>query len=81
MNPAQARSLASEVLQRIAPDADLATVREDEDLREALDLDSMDFMRFVVDLGERTGISIPDADTPRLFTLRGLQGYLDAHGR
>lgn len=35
-----------------APDADLSTVRDDEDLREALDLDSMDFMNFVIGLAD-----------------------------
>jgi acyl carrier protein len=74
----QARALAAEVLAGIAPEADLATVREDEDLRAALDLDSMDFMNFVIGLSERTGRTIPEADTPRLYTLRGLLAYLAA---
>ena len=78
MNAMQARALAAEVLAGIAPEADLATVREDEDLRAALDLDSMDFMNFVIGLSERTGRTIPEADTPRLYTLRGLLAYLAA---
>ncbi|MEJ8810806.1 acyl carrier protein [Variovorax ureilyticus] len=76
MNATQARALAAEVLAGIAPEADLATLREDEDLRAALDLDSMDFMNFVIGLSERTGSAIPEADTPRLHTLAGLIGYL-----
>lgn len=78
MQEAQARALAAEVLAGIAPEADLATVRDDEDLRTALDLDSMDFMNFVIGLSERSGQSIPEADTPRLYTLRGLVAYLSA---
>lgn len=78
MNVMQARALAAEVLAGIAPEADLATVREDEDLRAALDLDSMDFMNFVIGLSERSGHAIPEADTPRLYTLRGLLAYLMA---
>lgn len=76
MNAAQVRALAAEVLAGIAPEADLATVGDDEDLREALDLDSMDFMNFVVGLSERTGRNIPDAATPRLRTMRGVVQYL-----
>lgn len=76
MNARQARALAAEVLAGIAPEADLGTVRDDEDLRTALDLDSMDFMNFVIGLSRGSGISIPEADTPRLYTLRGLQDYL-----
>ena len=75
MNEAQARALASEVLAGIAPEADLATVRDDEDLRAALDLDSMDFMNFVIGLSERSGVNIPEADTSRLRTLQGLLAY------
>ena len=76
MNDMQARALAADVLAAIAPEADLATVRDDEDLRAALDLDSMDFMNFVVALSERTGSAIAAADAPRLYTLRGLLAYL-----
>ena len=47
------------MLAGIAPEADLAHVGDDEDLREALDLDSMDFLNFVIGLHERTGIDIP----------------------
>ena len=76
MDEAQARQLAAQVLARIAPEADLSSVRDDEDLREALDLDSMDFMNFVIGLSEGSGMNIPESDTPRLRTLRGLAGYL-----
>lgn len=76
MNAAQVRALAAEVLAGIAPEADLGTVGDDEDLRDALDLDSMDFMNFVVGLSERAGRDIPEADTPRLRTLRGVVQYL-----
>lgn len=76
MNPQQARALAAEVLAGIAPEASLDSVGEDEDLRAALDLDSMDFMNLVIGLSERSGIDIPEADTPRLRTLRALVAYL-----
>lgn len=76
MNQTEIRALAADVLAGIAPEADLATVGDDEDLRAALDLDSMDFMNFVIGLHQRTGIDIPEADVPKLFTLRGLVTYL-----
>ena len=76
MNETEIRALVADVLAGIAPEADLATVGDDEDLRAALDLDSMDFMNFVIGLHQRTGIDIPEADVPKLFTLRGLVGYL-----
>ncbi|MBX3620902.1 MAG: acyl carrier protein [Rhizobacter sp.] len=75
MNEHAIRSAVAEVLAGIAPEADLATVADTDDLREVLDLDSMGFLNFVIGLGEKTGRKIPEADTPRLFTLRGLIAY------
>jgi acyl carrier protein len=76
MNDQTIRNLAADVLAGIAPEADLATVGDTEDLREALDLDSMDFLNFVIGLGEKTGRKIPEADNPKLYTLQGLIAYL-----
>lgn len=78
MNESQIRALAADVLAGIAPEADLATVADDEDLREALDLDSMDFLNFVIALGERSGRKIADADTPKLYSMGSLVAYLKA---
>lgn len=75
MTPSEIRAMAADVLAGIAPETDLAGVGDAEDLREALDLDSMDFMNFVVGLHERSGRAIPDADAPRLATLGGLLAY------
>jgi acyl carrier protein len=66
----------AEVLSRIAPEADIHTLGGDEDIREALDLDSMDFLNLVIGVHARTGIDIPEADYPLLFTLNGAVVYL-----
>jgi acyl carrier protein len=76
MNEAQIRALAAQALADIAPEADLASVGDAEDLREALDLDSMDFLNFVIALSQKSGLQIPEADTARLYTMRGLVAYL-----
>ncbi len=76
MNDHDVRALCAEVLGGIAPEADLAAVGDDEDLRDALDLDSMDFLNFVIALSQRSGFKIPEADMPMLRTLRGLVAYL-----
>ena len=75
MQPDDVLAMAAEVLSGIAPEADLSALAEDEDMREALDLDSMDFLNFVTGLQQRSGVAIPDADAPRLATLRGLKAY------
>ncbi len=76
MNEADIRQLAASVLAGIAPEADLSTVGDGEDLREALDLDSMDFLNFVIGLHQGSGQQIPESDYPRLFTLKGCVSYL-----
>jgi acyl carrier protein len=76
MNAAEIRQLASDVLAGIAPEADLSSVADQEDLREALDLDSMDFLNFIIGLSQGSGVPIPESDYPKLFTLQGLVGYL-----
>ena len=76
MNEQEIRRIAAEVLAGIAPEADLSALADDADLREALDLDSMDFLNFVIGVGQRSGLDIPEADTPRLHTMRGLVTYL-----
>ena len=45
-------------------------------IREALDIDSMDFLNFVLALHARFGIDIPEADYPRLSTLDGAVAYI-----
>ena len=76
MNEPQLRQVIADVLAGIAPEADLATVGDTEDLRDTLDLDSMDFLNVVVGLAKQTGRKIPEADTPKLYTLRGMLAYL-----
>jgi acyl carrier protein len=71
------RAAIVEELGDIAPEADAASVADDADLREALDLDSMDIFNLVVALSRRLGIDIPDADAGRLVTLGGGSEYLE----
>lgn len=64
------------ILGGIAPEVDLGRVKPDADLRDELDIDSMDFLRFVVGLHERLGVEIPEADYPRIRTLDACVAYL-----
>jgi acyl carrier protein len=76
MNATDIRQLATQVLAGIAPEADLSSVGDREDLREALDLDSMDFLNFIIGIHERTGIDVPEEDYPLLASLDGCIAYL-----
>ena len=72
------REVVLSILGGIAPEVDLSRLRPDADLREELDIDSMDFLRFVVGLSERLGVEVPEVDYPRIRTLDGCLAYLGA---
>jgi acyl carrier protein len=76
MNPIEAKSLIIDVLSNIAPEADYTSLPGKAQLRDELDLDSMDFLNFIAAVHERTQIVIPEADYPKLFTLDGAVSYL-----
>jgi acyl carrier protein len=70
------RATLLRVLGDIAPEADLAALRPDRQLRDELDLDSMDILNAVIALHRALGIDIPEADYGRLATLDGAVEYL-----
>lgn len=72
------KAVIVEEMGKIAPEADFAALRPKDDLREALDIDSMDFLNFVTALHHRLGIDIPELDYPKLFTLDKAMAYLAA---
>jgi acyl carrier protein len=80
MTPADLRAAVLDALGEVAPEADLERLAPDAELRETLDLDSMDFLGFVQRLAAATGIEVPEADYAKLATLEGCVAYLVAHG-
>lgn len=65
-----------QILADIAPDADLDRLAPDDDIRATLDLDSVDFLNFVVAIHDATGIDVPERDYPQLATLAACERYL-----
>jgi acyl carrier protein len=70
------RAVVLRALASVAPEADLAAIDADGAFRDQLDLDSMDFLNFVIALHAATGVDVPEADYARLATLRGCEAYL-----
>ena len=81
MKPDDIRQLLFEELGNLAPEADLGTVPPDADLREALDLDSMDFLNLVMALHKRLAIDIPERDYAELRTIDDAIEYLAAKAK
>jgi acyl carrier protein len=76
MTDAEIRRSVLEALGEVAPEADLAGFAPDVEIREQIEVDSMDLLNFVIGLHERTGVDVPEADYSQLGTLDGCVAYL-----
>lgn len=76
MTETEIRSGLAQVLRKIAPEADLNAVSNDADMRETLDIDSFDYLRFLSGVHERFGIDIPESDYGKVRSLGALLSYL-----
>lgn len=65
-------------LQKVAPESNPADLNPDENIREALDIDSFSFLRVLVGIGDRTGIEIPETEYGKVSTLAEMTAYLAA---
>lgn len=74
----QLKSTIFALLQQIAPEADPEDLDADEDIRNAFDIDSFDFLQFLIGLNEAVGVEIPEADYGQLSSLNDLVTYLKA---
>jgi acyl carrier protein len=80
MTEAALKTIIFEGLRKVAPESDPETLRPDQRIRETLDIDSFDFLSFLVGLHEKLGITIPEADYGKLTTLEAMLIYLMAKG-
>ena len=79
MDAEEIRKVVLGELKRIAPEVeDVAPAKL---LREQVDLDSMDWLNFLVALHERLKVEIPESDYARLGTLDQVTAYLQAKAR
>jgi acyl carrier protein len=72
------RKAVVEQLMRIAPELEEGELSGARPLREQVDLDSMDWLNFLVALHERLKIDIPEADYAKLATIDQIVAYLAA---
>lgn len=70
------KEIVLRVLGEIAPEAELASIKSDVSLRDQLDIDSMDFLNFLVGIHRQFDIEIPEADYPKLVTVNDCVEYV-----
>jgi acyl carrier protein len=75
---AQIKAAIVRGLTQIAPEADLGMLAPEENVRDALDIDSFDFLNFLIGLHEELGVEIPEADYGQLTTFANMIQYISA---
>ena len=76
MNPEILHQTIIVLLQQIAPDTEPATLKLEENIRETLNIDSFDFLQFVILLHEKTGVEIPEEDYGKINTIQNAIAYI-----
>jgi acyl carrier protein len=76
MNREELRASVLETLLQIAPEAEPASIDPGVNLRDQLDIDSMDFLNFLIALDKKLHVDIPERDYGQLTTLEACTDYL-----
>jgi acyl carrier protein len=77
MTPQEIRGVILDILEDIAPDDDLSSLKDDVPFRDQLELDSMDFLDIVMELRKRYRVQIPEEDYPQLASMDSTCKYLE----
>jgi acyl carrier protein len=78
MNDSELRSTVLATLLSIAPEVDAALLQGNRPLRLQVDLDSMDWLNFLIGLSQQLKIVIAESDYAELVSLNDLLAYLRA---
>jgi acyl carrier protein len=78
MDEATLRTTVLEALAEAVPGAEAVALDPGRAFRDQIEMDSVDFLSFVLALEHRLGCRIPELDYPLLSSLDGALGYLTA---
>ena len=76
MTAEELKQIIFDLLGQIAPEADFAALKPNADIRETLEIDSFDFLNFLIALNKAVGVEIPEQDYGQVNTLDNLTKYL-----
>ena len=76
MEEQELRAVVVATLKTIAPEVEEGDLRPDKPLRNQVDLDSMDWLNFLIGLHDKLKVDIPEADFAKLVTLGDVLDYL-----
>lgn len=78
MTRAEIRETVVRLLAEIAPEVDPASVKDDIELRDQFDLDSLDWLNFIIAIDQELQVGIPEADYQQLVSVDAFVEYLGA---
>lgn len=77
MNKTEILNTIYGLLKNIAPEMEPKVLDPEENIREALNIDSYDALQFIVGLCEKLKIDIPEQDYGKTATIKSLLTYLE----
>lgn len=76
MTEEEIKKTVFQLLQRIAPETEPSRLMPEENIREALNIDSFDALQFIVAISEKLNVDIPEEDYGKTSSLKSLVAYL-----
>jgi acyl carrier protein len=65
-------------LHQIAPEFEISSLLPEKSIRSQVELDSVDFLRFILSVHHSFGVDIPETDYSKIQTLQAFSNYLQA---
>jgi len=78
MTSDEIRSTLLNCLSEVAPEVTDEEIEDEADLRDELDLDSMDILRWVQGIHKAIGVEIPEADYGKITSIKDAIAYVAA---
>ena len=76
MTEDQVKQIVVDIITEIAPDEDTSNITPEINLRDQLDLDSMDFLDIVMELRKQYRVQIPEDEYEHLVSMGSTVQYL-----
>ena len=76
MNDQEIKATILQLLLKIAPDIDPEEVEMDNNIREVFDIDSFDFLQFIIGLDEKFGIKTAEEEYGEITSLNAMISYI-----
>jgi len=77
MSNDEIRTRVIKTLSGIVPELDPRSLKPSVSLRDQLDVDSMDFLNFLIALHQEFGVDVPESDSGKLGTIDACVDYLE----